>query len=116
MPKFRKIDGTLDKAELVCTKTDGTKHDFNCFTLPLKFIEKFHNYEITLNEAINNQVELQILINKLNNNYNSWSSKKLEVKNKVLEPAKKLFDVRKDIIVLFKKGIFPFKGNIFKIK
>ena len=76
MSKFRKIDGTLDKAELVCTKTDGTKHDFNCFTLPLKFIEKFHNYEITLNEAINNQVELQILlINKLSNNHNPWSSK-----------------------------------------
>ena len=110
MPKFRKIDGTLDKAELVYTKTDGTKYDFNYFMLPLKFIE------ITLNEAINNQVELQILINKLNNNYNSWSSKKLEEKNKVLEPAKKLFDVRKDIIVLFKKGIFTFKGNIFKIK
>ena len=78
MPKFRKIDGTLDKAELVRTKTDGTKHDFYCFTLPLKFIEKFHNYEITLNEAINNQVELQILINKLSNNHNPWSSKKNE--------------------------------------
>ena len=71
MPKFRKIDGTLDKAELVFTKTDGTKYDFNYFTLPLKFIE------ITLNEAINNQVELQILINKLSNNHNPWSSKKM---------------------------------------
>ena len=41
MPKFRKIDRTLDKAELFYTKTDGTKYDFNRFTLPLKFIEKF---------------------------------------------------------------------------
>ena len=63
----------LDKAELVRTKTDGAKHDFYCFTLPLKFIEKFRNYEITLNEAINDQVELQILINKLSNNHNPWS-------------------------------------------
>ena len=36
----KKIDQTLDNAQLVCTKTDGTKYDFNCFSLPLKFIEK----------------------------------------------------------------------------
>ena len=58
VPKFRKIDRTLDKAELVCTKTDGTKYDFNRFALPLKFIEKIHNYEITLDEAIEDQIEL----------------------------------------------------------
>ena len=66
VPKFRKIDRTLDKAELVCTKTDGTKYDFNRFALPLKFIEKIHNYEITLDEAIEEQAELKELINKLN--------------------------------------------------
>ena len=116
MPKFRKIDRTLDKAELFYTKTDGTKYDFNRFTLPLKFIEKIHKYEITLNDAINDQVELEILINKLNNNYNLCSSKKVEEKNKVLESAKKLFDARKYILVLFEIGIFPYKGNVFKTK
>ena len=70
VPKFRKIDRTLDKAELVCTKTDGTKYDFNRFALPLKFIEKIHNYEITLDESIEDQKELKILINKLNSDYN----------------------------------------------
>ena len=44
MSEFRKIDEALDNAELVCTKTDGTKYDFNRFLLPLKFIEKNHNY------------------------------------------------------------------------
>ena len=34
------INRTLDKAELVCTKTDESNYDFNCFALPLKFIEK----------------------------------------------------------------------------
>ena len=116
MPKFRKIDRAIDKAELVCKKTDGTKYEFNCFTLPLKFIEKIHNYEITLNEAISDQVELEILINKLNNTYNPWSSKKVKEKNKVLESTKKLFDARKDIIVLLEKRIFPYKGNVFKTK
>ena len=35
---FDKIDKALDKAGLVCTKTDGTKYNFNRFLLPLKFI------------------------------------------------------------------------------
>ena len=43
---------------------------------PLKFIEKIHNYEITLNEAIEDQKKLKILINKLNNDYNPRSEKK----------------------------------------
>ena len=76
MPKFWRIDRTLDKAELVCTKTDGAKYDFSCFALPLKFIEKIHNYEITLDEAIEDQITLEILISKLNNNYNPRSLKK----------------------------------------
>ena len=53
--EFKKIDETLDNVELVCTKTDGTKYDFNCFSLPLKFIEKIYNYKITPNEAIEKQ-------------------------------------------------------------
>ena len=76
VPKYRKIDRTLDKAELVCTKTDGTKYDFNRLALPLKFIEKNCNYEITLDKAIENQTKLKILINKLNNDYTPWISKK----------------------------------------
>ena len=72
VPKFRKIDRTLDKVELVCTKTDGTKYDFNRSALPLKFIEKIHNYKITLDEAIEDQIKLKTLISKLNNNYNPW--------------------------------------------
>ena len=65
LPEFRKIDETLDNVELVCTKTDGTKYDFNRFPLQLKFIEKVYNYKITLNEAIEDQTKLKILINKL---------------------------------------------------
>ena len=29
LPEFKKIHETLDNAELVCTKNDGTKYDFN---------------------------------------------------------------------------------------
>ena len=46
-PKFIKLDGELENVELVCTKTDVTKNGFNRFSLPLKFIKKIHNYEIT---------------------------------------------------------------------
>ena len=65
--EFKKIDDMLDNAELVFTKTDGTKYNFNRFSLPLKFIEKIYKYEITLDEAIEKQAELKELINKLNN-------------------------------------------------
>ena len=103
--EFKKIDETLDNAELICTKTDGTKYDFNRFLLPLKFIEKIYKYEITLDEAIEKQAELKELINKLNN-YGPRISRKIEEKNRVLKSAKKLFDARDDIIDLFEKGSF----------
>ena len=85
----------FDNAKLVCTKTDGTKYDFNHFSL-----------------AINNQTEFKILINNLNDNYNPRISKKIKEKNTVL----KLTDARDEIIDLFEEGIFPFKGNVFKTK
>ena len=54
--EFKKIDKTLENTDLVCAKTDNkTKYDFNRFSLPLKFIEKIHNYEITLDDKINNK-------------------------------------------------------------
>ena len=95
--EFKKIDEILDNAELVCTKTDGTKYDFNRFSLPLKFIEKIYKYEITLDEAIEKQAELKELINKLNNDYNPRSTKKAKEKKRVLESAKNLMDARKDM-------------------
>ena len=67
---IKKIDTKLDTAELVCTKTDGTKYNFNTFALPLKFVEKIYNYEITLDEAIDNQTKLEKLIIRLGN-YNT---------------------------------------------
>ena len=83
---------------------------------PLKFIEKIHNYEITLDEAINDQKDLNILINKLNNDYGPRNTEKIEEKKRLLESARKLQNARKDIVDLFEKGIFPYKGNVFKTK
>ena len=116
LPEFKKIDKALDNADLVCAKPEGSKYDFNRFSLPLKFIEKIHNYEITLDEAIDYQTKLGILINKLNNNYNPRLPEKVKEKKRVLESAKKLLNVRKNIIDFFEKGTFPYKGNVFKIK
>ena len=113
--EFKKIDKVFKNVELVCTKTDGTKYDFNRFFLPLKFIAKIHNYEITLDKAIEDQTKLKILINKLNE-HNPRNTKKVEEKERVLESARKLLDVRKHIIDLFEKGTFPYKGNVFKTK
>ena len=77
VPKFRKIDKTLDNAELASTKTDGAKYDLDHFLLPLKFIEKIFNYEITLNEAIEDQTKIKLII-KLHNDYNPRIPKKNE--------------------------------------
>ena len=86
--------------------------------LPLKHIEKIYKYEITPDEAIEKQAELNGLINKINNydpRISKKKKKKLEEKNRVLKSAKKLFDARDDIIDLFEKGTtFPYKGNVFK--
>ena len=65
------------------------------------------------------QKELRTLINKLNE-YGPRTSKekrkKIEEKNRVLESARKLSDARDEIINLFEKGTFPYKGNVFKTK
>ena len=72
LSEFEKIDTwenrQFDNAELICTKPHGTKYNFNFFALPLKFIEKIHNYEIILDEAIKDQEKLEKLICRLENN------------------------------------------------
>ena len=90
-------------------------NDFNRFCLPLKFIEKIYNYEITLDEAIEKQAKLKELINKLNN-YGPRNLEKIEEKNRVSKSAKEQFDVRNNSIGLFEKGIFLYKDNTFKTK
>ena len=82
LPKFKKIHETLDNVELVCTKADGNKYDFNRFSFPWKFIDKIYNYKIAPNEAIEKQSELKEIINKLNNGYNPRSTKKKKKKRK----------------------------------
>ena len=113
--EVKKIDTKLDTAELVCTKTDGTKYNFNTFALSLKFVEKIFNYEITLDEAKDDQDKLEKLIIRLEK-YKPKINLKKEEKNKVLESAVNLFDAGEDIIGFFEKGIFLFKGNVFKTK
>ena len=66
--KIKKIDTELDTAELVSTKTDGkTKYQFNIFTIPLKFARKINNYEINLDEAVDDQEKLENSIIRLEN-------------------------------------------------
>ena len=112
---IKKINKKLSNAELVCTKTDGTKYDFNTFTLPLEFVEEINNYEITFDEAKDSQDKLEKRMNRLEN-YKAKKQSKIEEKKRVLESAVKLFRAREDIINFFEKEIFPFKGNVFKTK
>ena len=78
---IKKINDELDTAGLVCTKTDGTKYDFNRFSSPFKFVEKIYNYKITLDEAIDNQEKLEKLIIRLENYGTNKSEKKKREKS-----------------------------------
>ena len=49
-------------------------------------------------------------------NINQETQKKEKEKKRVLESAKKLSDVRDEIIDLFEKGTFPYKSNVFQTK
>ena len=71
----KEINDELDTAELVCTKADGTKYEFNRFLLPFKFVEKFYYYEITPDETIDDQEKLEKLISRLKN-YKTENKKK----------------------------------------
>ena len=110
------MDDWLNTAQLVCTKTDGkTKYDFNKFTFPSKFTLKIYCHDFTLQEAEDDQQKLQILINKISNNYNPLNETKKQEKEDTLKSAKKLFFIREDIIRAFKNGTFPYIDG-FKVK
>ena len=79
--------------------------------LLLKFIIRILHYKKTKD----NQIELKILINKLNKNYNPKNKIKTEEKRGTLKSAEKLFFIREEIIRAFKRGIFPYIDG-FKIE
>ena len=82
MKKIKVIDDWLENAQLICTKTDGkTKYDFNKLTVPLKFTSKIYHHNLILQEAKGDQKKLEMLINKLNNNYNPTSKIKTKERN-----------------------------------
>ena len=83
------MDDWLDTAQLVCIKTDEkAKYDFNKFMFPSKFALKIYRHDFTLQEAEDDQQKLQILINKLNNSYNSKNKTKVEEKGDILKSTK----------------------------
>ena len=83
--------------------------------MPLKFVLKIYRRDLILQKADDNQQELNILINKLNNNYNPTSKIKIKEKDDRLKTAKILYSSRDDIINAFKKGIFPYIDG-FQVK
>ena len=91
MVNIKQLDDWLDTAQLVCTKTDGkTKYDFNKFTFPSKFTLKIYRHDFIPQEAEDDQQELQILINKLNNDYNPKNPTKNKRKRGYLKVCKKI--------------------------
>ena len=49
MINIKEIDDWLDKAQLICTKTDEkTKYNFSNFTFPSKFAFKIYNKDFII--------------------------------------------------------------------
>ena len=109
MANIKQLDDWFDAAWLACTKTDRkTKYDFNKFTFPSKFTLKIYRHDFTLQEAEDNQQELKILINKLNNNYNTTNEIKKTRKRRYLKVCKKIAFYQRRHHKAFKNGNFPY--------
>ena len=92
MDNIKVIDNWLETAQLICTKTDGkTENNFNKFKLPLKFASKIYRHDLMLQKVEDVQQKLKMLINKLNNDYNSRNETKIKEKDGTINSAKKLF-------------------------
>ena len=65
-------------------------------------------FEKSLQEAKDNQQELEILINKQNNDYNPRNQTKIKEKDDTLKSSRKLYLIRKEIINAFGEGMFPY--------
>ena len=114
----KKIDAKLDTAELVCTKADVTKLNFNTFASPLKFIEKIYNYEITLDEAKNDQDKSENLIIRLENykpRMKRMNKEKRREKYR-LKICRRIVSCERRYYWFFWKTNFAFKDNVFKTK
>ena len=108
MIDFKEIDDCLDKAQLICTKTDGkTKYDFSKFTVSKKFASRICNQDFTLQEVKDDQIKLKILISN-----SPQKLEKVKEKEDTLKSPKKLFSIREKIIRAFKRGTFPYIDGI----
>ena len=101
MIDIKQLDDWFDTAQLNCTKTDGKT------IFPLKFAFRICNKGLTVQEAKDNQIELKILINERNKNYN-LINKIYIYKRDTLKTAKILLFIRKKIITAFGKDVFPY--------
>ena len=104
MEKIKVIDDWLETAQLICTKTDGkTKYEFNKFTSLLKFATKICRHDLMLQEARDDQQKSQILINKLNNNYNPTNLTKIKEKDDTLMSTKNCILLEKRLSMHLRK-------------
>ena len=107
MKEIKLTDDWLDITQLIFTKTGRrTKYYFSNFTFPLKFTSKIYHRDLMLQKANDDQVNVKILINKLNNDYNPKNLEKIKEKDGTLKSAKKLFLSGNKLLEHFRKLFF----------
>ena len=107
MKEIKLTDDWLDTTQLIFTKTGRrTKYYFSNFTFPLKFTSKIYHRDLMLQKANDDQVNVKILINNLNNDYNPKNLEKIKEKDGTLKSAKKLFLSGNKLLEHFRKLFF----------
>ena len=97
--KINRVIRENKNKSLVCTHSNGTKYDFNKYRDVNQFGNDLYNGELLIDDARNEQYEMQILINKLKS-YDTRNKRK-KIKDEVVANAKKLYNIRNDIINTF---------------
>ena len=97
--KINRVIRENKNKSLVCTHSNGTQYDFNKYRDVNQFGNDLYNGELLIDDARNEQYEMQILINKLKS-YDTRNKRK-KIKDEVVANAKKLYNIRNDIINTF---------------
>ena len=74
--------------------------------MPLKFASKIYQQDLMLQKAEDVQQKLKMLINKLNNDYNSRNETKIKEKDGTINSAKNCFLLEKILLEHLRKVFF----------
>ena len=104
--EVEKVSGENKNKKFLCFHSSGTPYDFNKFRDIKQFGNDIFHGRISIKQANDEQTEMKEEIAKLEN-YNPTNEHRVNSKDKILNNAKKLFDIRSSTVKAFGDDIFP---------